>query len=78
MNECSCDLEQNRAVSARRSVLGHLKRALLVVAALLPLMVSTGGVAHAQSLPQCVSAFDRQDYPQASLRALSEAVADIA
>jgi uncharacterized protein len=45
---------------------GRLQRALLVMAALLPLMISAGNTAHAQSFRQGVSAFNRQDYQQAS------------
>src|ERR1700730_10936420 len=41
-------------------------RAFLIVAGVAALMVSTGNLAHAQSFRQGVSAFNRQDYQQAS------------
>jgi uncharacterized protein len=66
MSEPSCDLERNGAVAGRWSVPGCLQRVLLVAAALLPLMVSIAGLAHAQSFRQGVSAFNRQDYSLAS------------
>jgi hypothetical protein len=66
MGEHSCDLEKSREVPPRGSAPGRLQRALLVVAALVPLMISTGNLAFAQSFRQGVSAFNRQDYQQAS------------
>jgi hypothetical protein len=66
MNERSSDLEQNGAVPPRRSVPGRLQHALLPVAALSLLIIATGSLAHAQSFRQGVSAFNRQDYQQAS------------
>jgi hypothetical protein len=66
MNDDSCDPERNCGASSRRSVPCRLQRGLLIVAALVSLMVSAAGLAHAQSFRQGVSAFDRQDYQQAS------------
>ena len=66
MNERSCDLERNGTVLPRGSVPGRLQRTLLFVAALSLLMISAGNPAHAQSFRQGVSAFNRQDYQQAS------------
>jgi hypothetical protein len=50
---------------ARRPVSCRPLRALLMIAAAV-VMISSGAVAHAQSLRQGVSAFNRQDYQQAS------------
>jgi uncharacterized protein len=66
MSESSCDIDRTCAVPPRRSMPGRLQRALLVMAAVLPLMISAGNTAHAQSFRQGVSAFNRQDYQQAS------------
>ena len=66
MNDTGRDPARERAVLLRLAVSGRLQRALLVVAALLPLLFSAGSLAHAQSLRQGVSAFNRQDYQQAS------------
>jgi hypothetical protein len=66
MSEFNCDLERICAVPPRRSVPGRLQRALLFAAALSLLTISTGNLAHAQSLRQGVSAFNLQDYQQAS------------
>jgi hypothetical protein len=66
MNERGYDLERTGAAPLRRAVVARLRQVLLVVTALLPLMVTTGNLASAQSFRQAVSAFNRQDYQQAS------------
>jgi TPR repeat protein len=65
MSERSCDPGRTCVVPLRRSVPGRLQRVLLVVATVL-LMISNCHAAHAQSLRQGVSAFNRQDYSLAS------------
>ena len=66
MNGDGGDLVRDHAVPSRRSVPDRLQRAMLVAAALVPLMVFAGNFAYAQSFGQGVSAFNRQDYSQAS------------